>query len=316
MLSLLSSTRTKWTARFKSYLQEPLFRELAATRAFRRLEHVGFLGALQYFWPGGPRVEYALTRQAHSVAVGFLAVEAARIAAVDKSVRDTVVAAALLHDIGHPPLSHSSEPFFKHAHGLGHRQMACEIILGNETQFSDTREVLLDHKVDPQAVCNAINNLDAGLASYLLNSPLNVDAIDGALRSARFFRIPVDHLNARQLVKISLSPTPDVSGSADAFWKAKERMYECIYGDPANQIDNWFKARLVRKAIKREQWAFTDEELLDNLDLLVSDVVPSCEFTSSDQARRARRLGIKPSVKLRRRKDFYDRYYDTNRRVA
>jgi HD superfamily phosphohydrolase len=315
LLSLLSSTRAKWSATFKSFLQEPLFRELASTRAFHRLEQIAFLGALQYFWPTGRRLEYALSRQAHSVAVGFLAVEAARIAAVDQSVRDTLVAAALLHDIGHPPLSHSSEPFFKKEYGFGHRNMACSIILGEEPRFADTREALLDHKVDPQRVCRAINNLDRSLPAYLLNSPLNVDAIDGALRSARFFGISADHLRAKQLVRISLDPTPEASAAADLFWKTKERVYQCIYGDPASHIDSWFKARLGRQAIKRQHWEFTDEELLDRLDLLVSDAVPSREFLAKYKTRPARRLSIKPSVKLRRRKDFYERYCDTSRRV-
>jgi HD superfamily phosphohydrolase len=75
--------------------------------------------------------------------VGFLAVEAARLANVDQKLRNTIVAAALLHDVGHPQLSHSSEPFFGRAFDIGHRQLACDIIDGKVGQFTDTREALL-----------------------------------------------------------------------------------------------------------------------------------------------------------------------------
>ena len=52
---------TRLSTAFKTFLQEPLFRDLVSTKAFRRLEHVSFLGALQFFWPmKQPRADYAL----------------------------------------------------------------------------------------------------------------------------------------------------------------------------------------------------------------------------------------------------------------
>lgn len=250
------------------------------------------------------------------MAVGLLAVEAARVAAVDQETRNHIVAAALLHDIGHLPLSHSSESFFKQAYGLGHRQLACDIVLGRERQFADTREVLLDHRVDPVAVCSAIKGEGEDLTNYLLNSPLNVDAIDGAIRSANFFVIPTNCLSAKELVSVSLAPSPMGAELADHFWETKAQVYKRIYGAQATQIDNWFKNQLGRRATKREEWSLSDEELLDSMNLLEPTAGARFTPSSRDKTHRTRRLGIKPSVKLRRKKDFYGRYYDSNRRIA
>ena len=104
---------------------------IMASRAFRRLKGVRFLGGIDYVLvrsPNGSRARYS--RYEHSVGVACLAALHADLRDLSPEDRRLSCAAALLHDIGHAPLSHSLEPVFIEHFGLGHHRATEEIIYG------------------------------------------------------------------------------------------------------------------------------------------------------------------------------------------
>src|SRR5208337_2078246 len=100
---------------------DPLFVELVETPAFRRLKSIRFLGGIDYLLvrsPNGATRNIRYTRYQHSLGVARLALLYSEQRDLSIAERRTVYVAALLHDVGHAPLSHSLEPIFEQAFGL------------------------------------------------------------------------------------------------------------------------------------------------------------------------------------------------------
>ena len=119
--------------------------DLIGTRAFQRLKRVHFLGAMDYSevpHPNGKNGWVRHTRYEHSTGVMQLALRYAELRDLDTRQRTVLCAAALLHDIGHPPLSHSVESVFKQALDIDHHRASIDIIGGKHPLGAQVRETL------------------------------------------------------------------------------------------------------------------------------------------------------------------------------
>lgn len=111
-------------------LQSELIAQLAQTEVVARLRKVSFLGAIDHSSWARPAQAYLTSRFDHSIGVALLAKSAARRLKLSRRQRDTALAAALLHDVGHGPLSHSLESAFARAFGIDHHKATEDLILG------------------------------------------------------------------------------------------------------------------------------------------------------------------------------------------
>src|SRR5687768_15353876 len=113
---------------FQDTPEDRLFLRLINTREFQRLRRIKQLGMSDYVFPGANH-----SRLAHSIGVMHTArLIFERLEAVNGSRyspwdRAAVLAAALLHDIGHGPFSHA----FEKVTGENHEKRTQEIILGD-----------------------------------------------------------------------------------------------------------------------------------------------------------------------------------------
>src|SRR5512139_45236 len=88
---------------------------LLDSQALQRLRYIKQLGFSYLVYPGANH-----TRFEHSLGTMFLADVAARRFGLPRKDRTLVVAAGLLHDIGHGPFSHASEPLMEQYLGTRH----------------------------------------------------------------------------------------------------------------------------------------------------------------------------------------------------
>jgi HD superfamily phosphohydrolase len=106
-----------WTMRSDEnrILGDKIALALLHTKPMQRLGRIGFLGAIDYIKKGSGRAPYRRrhNRLEHSIGVAKLAESYADLVGMQKQDRNEVVAAALLHDVGHGPLSHTLEPVLK-----------------------------------------------------------------------------------------------------------------------------------------------------------------------------------------------------------
>lgn len=201
---------------------EPLYRALLNSVALRRLKDVSFLGALELF---SQRYQPSDSRFDHTVGVAYLMLRTARELRLPLAQEKHLVAAALLHDVGHGALSHSIEAYFKRRFSVDHKTFTKRIILGDLFIGREVADLLRLHDVDPDSVTDLITgDLDQGFR-YLLHGPINVDTIDGIIRASRFFESTWAFKRPDDVLAVLIEPSPWTQHLGDHFWRLKDRIY-------------------------------------------------------------------------------------------
>lgn len=211
-------------------VESNLIRALSETRAFRRLRDVRFLGALDYCLvshPNGLQSNARFTRAQHSMGVAALARAYLGLTSHSKTDRLLCIAAAMLHDIGHPPFSHTLEPVFHQWFGLDHHKASEQIILGSKHP-SDIPETLAQFGIDPRSVVDILNGDDGQFHSFF-SGPINFDTIEGILRSRNYLRMQNLGITPFKVVEAATSRSGEHNCElVDAFWSCKDEMYTLV----------------------------------------------------------------------------------------
>lgn len=170
---------------------------LASTAVFQRLRRISQLGLASYVFPGAVH-----SRFAHSLGAAHLAARLVPQLPIEQHDARTVVCAALLHDIGHGPFSHSFERALKRVftnrpkHEDWTRKIVLESLAG----------ILGDHGIDAQRVCSLVAPAsdDSPVPSFvrqIISSQLDVDRMDYLCRDAHFTGVSVGKVDVPYLLR-------------------------------------------------------------------------------------------------------------------
>ncbi len=160
----------------------------------QRLRYIRQLGFSFLVYPGANH-----TRFEHSLGTMFLADVAARRFGLSDQDRTLVVAAGLLHDIGHGPFSHASEPLMEQFLHTTHDDL--ERVIGPET-----RSLLEEHGIDHAELCQVVKG--SHRLSGIIHGDLDVDRMDYLLRDAYYTGAPYGTVDAQRLIR-HLIQTPE-----------------------------------------------------------------------------------------------------------
>jgi len=178
-------------------------RRLIDTPAFRRLAQISQLGLVGLVYPAANH-----SRQEHSLGVFLAAIEYLDRLAADKRFAAAVspadaellLAAALLHDIGHWPFGHPIEDL--HLPNVPkHEPLARRAILEGEVA-----DVLRDDwQLDPAAVAALVadppRDARERILRSILSGPIDVDKIDYLMRDSLHAGVPYgQHFDRRRLI--------------------------------------------------------------------------------------------------------------------
>jgi len=192
-----------------------LYHALLETPELQRLHSVHQLGLAYLVFPGARH-----SRLEHSLGAYHVAGQMARALHLDADEAALVRAAALLHDLGHPPFSHTLEFLLKDLLGGDHMETTQRLILGKETivlpqerahlpEGPSVAELLEGAGLEPRTVASLVASepvwstpVQATLGprrrtgqSYfngpqylvqLIHGPIDVDQIDYLLRDAYY----------------------------------------------------------------------------------------------------------------------------------
>lgn len=211
--------------------REPLFAALAQTAAFRRLADIRFLGSIDYLLvrtPNGSPGHRRYTRYQHSLGVAYLAYVYSLERELPSDRRRLACAAALLHDIGHAPLSHTLEGAFKKAFGIDHHRAGIEVVKGRSPFGTEVTDVLRSFSVDAEEVL-AVASGEVDDFDGFFNGPINFDTIEGILRSWIYLRPKAPSLNPTEVMLAALRRDNKASRqTVDKFWEYKDCVYRYI----------------------------------------------------------------------------------------
>ena len=225
--SLLLARSSEQLHRWMTQLPaDPIVAEVIKSAAFQRLRQISFLGALDHIGPTHKLDKKLRSRADHSLHVAALASFVAEKRGYSQDLKRHLIIAGLLHDIGHPPLSHSIEPYLEKTFGYGHHEMG-EMLLSGQHTIGKPLKKTLRRGVDT----DFIRTLIAGKASDdnggdLFSSPINIDTIEGIIRSYRYLSRTPTALNPLHVAAASfLSKGEERYSVLDKFWKLKDFIY-------------------------------------------------------------------------------------------
>ncbi len=202
-------------------LSNDLFSSIIDSEEFQRLKQVSFLGAIDYVSP-----ENRATRYQHSIDVAKLALYISEKRAYSSDITNHVVSAALLHDIGHAPLSHSMEQSFYDTYGINHHIVSSNLI-ENGTNINSITNILKKH-VDVNLVVSLIEQKSNEHFSDIFNSKVNVDTIDGIHKSLAFINLK-DSYDKYELAHSAFAQEfKNSANRLDHFWGLKDLVYKKI----------------------------------------------------------------------------------------
>lgn len=204
--------------------------ELSETAPMQRLRDIGFLGAIDYLRhsTGSAPHRRRHNRLEHSIGVAQLAIRFAKLRELDQQTTRTLAAAALVHDIGHGPLSHTLEPIFKATFGIEHHSVSNQILRGDNQFNSEVRDKIAEYSIDLDEIISYLNGTHGGPYSYLFSSSINLDTVE-AITRCRFFSAPgFATAPAFRLIELIASQTDFPTASADAFWELKNSIYKVL----------------------------------------------------------------------------------------
>jgi uncharacterized protein len=245
----------------------PREEKLIGTAPFLRLQKIKQLGFVYRIWPGATH-----TRYEHSLGCYNLAVRALRsllqhgsaggLDGVAISSIQTLVVAALLHDIGHYPFSHTLEE-------LGYPIIEHEKVGRSIIENSEIAPILeRDYHLSPERVADFIDPpktkalpADDELLNSLLSGALDVDKLDYLPRDARACNVPYGGVDVARLQE-SLRIHPNVQGQRrvvvthkgisplHSLLHARQEMFDNIYWHHTSRAFQVMLMRAVQEALQ------------------------------------------------------------------
>lgn len=279
----------------------------------RRLERISFLGTLDHH----PRSKSCSDRRIHSLAVAELGMRAAQDLDLDPGSTREFVAACLLHDIGHFPLSHAAEPAFRERLGVGHHEVTQWIVLGQGpiAKHRSLRAPLEDLGIEPEGVWQIISgdtrDVHRQRLAGLLQGTINLDTLDGIVRVARNFRMRRPTLPRKIFSwQGGVVIRAEAIAGMDAFWRLKDRVYDRVINLPSNILAEARLCELVHErcrdaAIFERFEEFDDEALGRKLGVDGSKVDPGDLVLDEDGDYELRNAAGWGEVLRRTRKRYY-----------
>ncbi len=166
---------------------QPVEAALIDSGPVQRLRRVRQLGLTAYVYPGAEH-----TRFTHAIGAMHVAGQLAQTLTLGgwTGSVDLVRAAALLHDVGHPPLSHAGE------RGLRHEYMSLTLI-----RTGEIADILHAHGIDPEAVAGLVDGTGDSVSASLVSGEIDADRMDYLLRDSRMCGVRYGEYDLARLVE-------------------------------------------------------------------------------------------------------------------
>ncbi|MDE5414648.1 HD domain-containing protein [Alkalihalobacterium chitinilyticum] len=216
------------------HVRDTLIWELIGTREFQRLRRIRQLGTTFFTFHGAEHSRFNHSLGVYEIMRRIIEVFQGR-PHWDNNERLLCLSAALLHDVGHGPFSHSFEKVFN----TDHEEWTREIILG-ETEIN---QVLRKMGEDfPQKVADVIEKTYSNkLVVSLISSQIDADRMDYLQRDAYFTGVSYGHFDMERILRV-MRPMEDQavikqSGmhAVEDYIMSRYQMYWQVYFHPVTR---------------------------------------------------------------------------------
>ena len=221
--------------------------DLIATPEFQRLRRIKQLGTTYLTFHGAEH-----SRFNHSL--GVYEIVRRMINKIENDVnwnkeeRLLALCAALLHDLGHGPFSHSFEKVFK----LDHEAYTREIILGDTTVNRVLRRV---DKQFPEQVASVIEKTyEDKLVVSLISSQIDADRMDYLQRDAYYTGVSYGHFDMERILRVMRAEEDQVvikstgMHAVEDYIMSRYQMYWQVYFHPVTRSAEVILTKIFHRA--------------------------------------------------------------------
>ena len=253
--------------------EEVMIMELIETDAFQRLRRIKQLGTASLVFHGAES-----SRFTHSIGVFCVARKIyKRLVEIDPKFENhkfTLFGAALLHDVGHGPLSHTSEQVFTHNH-----EEWSQLLINN---YEPINSILKKYDVNlPKKIGELFSskNTISHPLKTLISSEIDCDRLDYLLRDSYNTGTKYGLVDLERIISaLTFSPDGNIAIrpkgiiAIEHFLILRNIMYRTIYNHRINEICTWILEKIIQK-IRSEfknkiwideclnKWIFTPQSL-------------------------------------------------------
>jgi HD superfamily phosphohydrolase len=261
--------------------------DLVDVMEVQRLRGIKQLGLAHLVFPGANH-----SRFEHALGVAYLVERLGHELELSEDELDLLLAAAMLHDIGHPPYSHTLEYLMKDHLGKDHMELTGDILRGNVNLCEPNEreelkrmnvllaeDVLSKHGISADEVARLL--LGKHRIPYLgqiIHSYIDVDQMDYLMRDAHFTgvalgMIDIDRLMRTLIVhKNRLAIASKGIEAVEGLLTARALMFTSVYFHHTVRIAELMLANAVEFAIEQGEtitednfFTLTDAQLTERL---------------------------------------------------
>lgn len=217
------------------HVKDQLIWDLVKTREFQRLRIIKQLGTLYLSFHTAEHSRFGHSLGVYEIVRRMIDETFEGRDAWNNEDRPLALCAALLHDLGHGPFSHSFEKIFN----TDHEAFTQEIITGN----TEVNEVLSRVSATfPQQVADVINKThDNKLVISMISSQIDADRMDYLQRDAYFTGVSYGAFDMERILRLMRPSKDEVlikeSGmhAVENFIMSRYQMYWQIYFHPVSR---------------------------------------------------------------------------------
>jgi len=255
--------------------------ELIQTPELQRLYNIKQLGFAHLVFPGAHH-----TRLEHSLGTYFMASKVSDVLDLDVCDKEEFTCAALLHDIGHGPFSHTLEFVLRELLNVDHVDLTEKLILGKHTIFNEKESRLIvsenivnildNFGINKNELIDIIkgNKLEKTYLCQLLNAPIDVDQLDYLVRDAYYTGVSYGLIDIERYLQTLIINNNQLAvkkkgiGVIENILIARTLMYSSVYFHKTIRIAEIMLSKaieLLDEIDPYELFKLTDGELLNDL---------------------------------------------------
>lgn len=267
------------------HVQEPIIWQLINTPEFQRLRRIRQLGTSYLTFHGAEHSRFSHSLGVYEITRKIISqFERSHYSDWPKEEKLVTLCAALLHDLGHGPFSHSIEEAFD----MNHEDWTCRIIKGNTEVGAILRRYAPDF--DEKVASVIQKTYDKPIVVNLVTSPLDADRMDYLLRDAYFTGVNYGTIDLDRILRM-LRPfhgriVVKESGmhAVEDYLMSRYQMYWQIYFHPVTRSSEIILRQIFKRAKELVKQGFPFRFMVEPLPKLFEGEISVHEYLQLDES--------------------------------
>jgi HD superfamily phosphohydrolase len=267
------------------YVQEQIIWQLINTKEFQRLRRIRQMGTSFFTFHGAEHSRFSHSLGVYEITRKIISqFERNQYPDWPTEERLLCLCAALLHDIGHGPFSHSIESAFD----IRHEKWSCAVIIGDTEVNTILKQVSLDF---PDKVAAVINKTyEHEIIVSLISSQMDADRMDYLLRDAYYTGVNYGAYDLERILRVVRPYQGHIvikeSGmhTVEDYLMSRYQMYWQVYFHPVTRSSEIILKKLFQRAKYLYENDFSYQFMMPSMVKLFENNLTVGEYLMMDES--------------------------------